>query len=122
MFSKGKIKLSDSHHDLSVADMRRMWKELDAAGDAQLVSVEDEDESFEPYDMKPDSHDCQPHLYEPTDGPVNEILVSCTPREPDDERAEKPNASKPEREQEQSSQPRHCIPSFVMAAGALSSN
>ena len=45
VISKGKIQIPDSHHDLSVADMRRMWKELDAAGDAQLVSVEDEDET-----------------------------------------------------------------------------
>jgi len=45
VISKGKIQIPDSHHDLSVADMRRMWKELDAAGDAQLVSVEDKDET-----------------------------------------------------------------------------
>jgi hypothetical protein len=46
VIKKGKIQIPDSHHhDLSVADMRRMWKELDAAGDAQLVSVEDEDET-----------------------------------------------------------------------------
>ena len=40
----GKIKLGD-HHGLTLADMRRAWKELAAAGDAELVTVESEDEN-----------------------------------------------------------------------------
>jgi hypothetical protein len=40
----GKIKLGD-HHGMKLADMRRAWKELAAAGDAELVTVESEDEN-----------------------------------------------------------------------------
>ena len=40
----GKIKLGD-HHGMTLADMRRAWKELAAAGDAELVTVESEDEN-----------------------------------------------------------------------------
>ena len=40
----GKIRLGD-HHGLTLADMRRAWKELAAAGDAELVTVESEDEN-----------------------------------------------------------------------------
>jgi hypothetical protein len=40
----GKVKLGD-HHGMSLADMRRAWKELAAAGDAELVTVESEDEN-----------------------------------------------------------------------------
>jgi hypothetical protein len=39
----GKVKLG-GHHGMSLADMRRAWKELKAAGDAELVTVESEDE------------------------------------------------------------------------------
>jgi hypothetical protein len=31
------------HHHMSVADMRRIWSEVKAAGDTELVSVEEED-------------------------------------------------------------------------------
>ena len=41
---KFRIGLHD-HHNLSVADMRRMWAELKSAGDMELVSVEDKDET-----------------------------------------------------------------------------
>jgi len=40
----GKIKIGD-HHGMTLADMRRAWKELAAAGDAELVTVESEDEN-----------------------------------------------------------------------------
>jgi hypothetical protein len=40
----GKIKIGD-HHGMSLADMRRAWKELAAVGDAELVTVESEDEN-----------------------------------------------------------------------------
>lgn len=40
----GKVKLGD-HHGMTLADMRRAWKELAAAGDAELVTVESEDEN-----------------------------------------------------------------------------
>src|SRR5512134_2292134 len=40
----GKIKLGD-HHGMTLADMRRAWKELAAAGDAEFVTVESEDEN-----------------------------------------------------------------------------
>jgi hypothetical protein len=40
----GKIKLGRDH-GLKLADLRRVWKELAAVGDAELVSVESEDEN-----------------------------------------------------------------------------
>jgi hypothetical protein len=40
----GKVKLGH-HHGMSLADMRRAWKELAAVGDAELVTVESEDEN-----------------------------------------------------------------------------
>jgi hypothetical protein len=40
----GKIKIGD-HHGMRLADMRRAWKELAAVGDAELVTVESEDEN-----------------------------------------------------------------------------
>lgn len=40
----GKLHLGRDH-GLKLADLRRVWKELAAAGDAELVSVESEDES-----------------------------------------------------------------------------
>jgi hypothetical protein len=43
--SDGRIHLGRHGHDLSLADLRRLWKELRATGDAELVSVEDDDES-----------------------------------------------------------------------------
>jgi len=42
--SHGKVHLG-SHHGMSVADIRKIWKELAAAGDAELVTVEEEDET-----------------------------------------------------------------------------
>jgi len=43
---KGRIKLDmgKNDHDLSLEEMRRVWKELKDAGDTELVSVEEEDE------------------------------------------------------------------------------
>lgn len=43
---KGRIKLDlgENDHDLSLQEMRRIWKELKNAGDTELVSVEEEDE------------------------------------------------------------------------------
>jgi hypothetical protein len=42
---KGRIKLDmgKNDHDLSLEEMRRIWKELKNAGDTELVSVEEED-------------------------------------------------------------------------------
>jgi hypothetical protein len=40
----GKIKIGH-HHGMSLADLRRAWKELAAVGDAELVTVESEDEN-----------------------------------------------------------------------------
>lgn len=40
----GKIKIGQ-HHGMTLADLRRAWKELAAAGDAELVTVESEDEN-----------------------------------------------------------------------------
>jgi len=35
----------DDHHGVKLADMRRVWKELKDAGDAELVTVESDDEN-----------------------------------------------------------------------------
>jgi hypothetical protein len=43
--SDGRIHLGRHGHDLSLADLRRVWSELRESGDAELVSVEDEDET-----------------------------------------------------------------------------
>jgi hypothetical protein len=37
----GKIHIGDKGRHLSVADLRRMWKELRTTGDAELVSIEE---------------------------------------------------------------------------------
>jgi 2,4-dienoyl-CoA reductase-like NADH-dependent reductase (Old Yellow Enzyme family) len=45
---KGRIKIDLGHHDdhdLSLADMRRIWQQLKDAGDTEIVSVEEEDET-----------------------------------------------------------------------------
>jgi hypothetical protein len=44
---KGRIKIDMGRddHDLSLQEMRRIWKELKNAGDTELVSVEEEDEN-----------------------------------------------------------------------------
>jgi hypothetical protein len=41
----GKIHLGHEGHDLSVADMRRIWAELKKTGEADLVSVEEKDQT-----------------------------------------------------------------------------
>jgi len=43
----GRIHLGSHHrdHGLQLADMRRVWKELSAMGDAELVTVESDDEN-----------------------------------------------------------------------------
>lgn len=43
--SDGRIRLGGHRHDLSLSDLRRLWTELRATGDAELVSVEDRDET-----------------------------------------------------------------------------
>lgn len=43
--SHGRIHLGHHDHGLSLTEMRRLWKELRATGDSELVSVQDEDES-----------------------------------------------------------------------------
>lgn len=43
--SDGKIHLGGHRHDLSLSDLRRLWTELRATGDAELVSVEDKNET-----------------------------------------------------------------------------
>jgi hypothetical protein len=40
----GKVHLGD-HHGMKMADLRKVWKELAAVGDAELVTVESEDEN-----------------------------------------------------------------------------
>ena len=42
--SNGRLHLGRHGHDLSLSDLRRLWTELRATGDAELVSVEDGDE------------------------------------------------------------------------------
>jgi len=42
--SQGKIRFGRHGHGMALADFRRLWTELRAAGDAELVSVEDGDE------------------------------------------------------------------------------
>lgn len=43
--SDGRIHVGRHDHGLSLAEMRRLWKELRATGDAELVSVEEKDET-----------------------------------------------------------------------------
>lgn len=44
--SKGRVRLGhEGGHDVQVADLRRAWTELKATGDAELVRVEEEDET-----------------------------------------------------------------------------
>jgi hypothetical protein len=42
--SHGKIQLG-KEHGLKIEDLRRIWKQLEAAGDADLVTVEDDDQT-----------------------------------------------------------------------------
>ena len=41
----GKIHLHHGNHDIDVEDLRKMWEELSAVGDAEFVSVEGDDET-----------------------------------------------------------------------------
>lgn len=41
----GRFQISCGHHGLSVAEMRKVWAELKNAGDIDLVTVEEEDET-----------------------------------------------------------------------------
>ena len=43
--SGGRLHLGGHDRDLSLADLRRAWKELRAAGDAEIVSVEEKDQT-----------------------------------------------------------------------------
>jgi hypothetical protein len=43
--SGGHIHLGPRDREISVADLRQAWKELKAAGDAEIVSIEDKDET-----------------------------------------------------------------------------
>ena len=43
--TEGKFHVGRGNHGVSVADMRRIWTELKNAGDTELVSVEDKDET-----------------------------------------------------------------------------
>jgi glycine/D-amino acid oxidase-like deaminating enzyme len=43
VLSKGRVHIHDS--DIEIADLRRIWQELRAAGDAELVTVEEADET-----------------------------------------------------------------------------
>ncbi len=43
--SDGRIHLHDCDHDLSVAEMRRLWTELKASGEAEWVTVEERDQT-----------------------------------------------------------------------------
>jgi hypothetical protein len=45
IISEGRIHLSPNGRDLSVSDLRRVWKELRDSGEAEIVSVEDKDET-----------------------------------------------------------------------------
>jgi len=45
IINNGRIRIDHhGHHDLSVIDLRRMWKELRDSGDAEFVTVEEADE------------------------------------------------------------------------------
>jgi len=43
--SDGQIHLNHIDHDLDIEDLRAVWKELRATGDAELVTVESDDET-----------------------------------------------------------------------------
>jgi len=43
--SKGRIHLDHHDTDLSVSDLRRLWTELKATGEAELVSIEEDDQT-----------------------------------------------------------------------------
>jgi hypothetical protein len=44
LMAQGRIHLGHGGNDVSVADLRRAWKELKASGDAEFVTVEDGDQ------------------------------------------------------------------------------
>jgi len=41
----GRIKMGDHRHGMSLAEMRRIWREMRNAGDAELASIEEKDET-----------------------------------------------------------------------------
>jgi hypothetical protein len=43
--SRGRLRLGPNGPDMSLENLRRAWKELRAAGDGDIVSVEDDDET-----------------------------------------------------------------------------
>jgi autotransporter translocation and assembly factor TamB len=45
VIAKGKLNLGCHNHGVSIASLRQAWAELKKTGDAELVSVEDEDET-----------------------------------------------------------------------------
>ncbi len=45
--SRGRISLED--HDVSVQDLRKLWQDLRAAGDAEFVTIEDDDDTVRIY-------------------------------------------------------------------------
>jgi hypothetical protein len=45
LIENGRIRLHHGHDQLKLSDLRRVWKELKNAGDAEFVSVKDRDES-----------------------------------------------------------------------------
>ncbi|MFQ5790844.1 MAG: hypothetical protein ACE5JI_10250 [Acidobacteriota bacterium] len=45
VFSHGRLRIGRRGHDISVSDLRRMWRELRDAGEAEFVSIEDGDET-----------------------------------------------------------------------------
>jgi len=45
IISDGKIHIREGHHDLSIADMRKVWLQLKEAGDAEIVKVEGKKEN-----------------------------------------------------------------------------
>jgi hypothetical protein len=45
IISEGKIHIRDGKHDLSIADMRKVWLQLKEAGNAEIVKVEGKKEN-----------------------------------------------------------------------------
>jgi hypothetical protein len=43
----GRIKVGGHRHGMSLAEMRRIWREMRNAGDAELASIEEKDETVE---------------------------------------------------------------------------
>jgi hypothetical protein len=45
ILADGRLKLGHRHSDVSVADLRKMWHELQNAGDMEFATVEEEDQT-----------------------------------------------------------------------------